>query len=96
MFGNNSSNKNEGTSKKKPGPKKGSKRNPYANRPGPKRLMDQPNLNQQRLDMMPSFQSSSSSSNLQQNQEAELPNIIDINTDDEEVLHIILISVDWY
>ncbi|KAI8082375.1 hypothetical protein BDF21DRAFT_398476 [Thamnidium elegans] len=50
MFGNNTSKKNEGISKKKPGPKIGSKRNPHANRPDSKRLMDQSRLQQQQLD----------------------------------------------
>ncbi|KAI8090713.1 hypothetical protein BDF21DRAFT_449752 [Thamnidium elegans] len=48
----NISKKNEGISKKKPGPKVGSKRNRHANRPDSKRLMDQPSLQQQRLDKM--------------------------------------------
>jgi hypothetical protein len=84
MSGSNSSKKNEGTSKKKPGPKVGSKRDPHANRPGPKRLMDQPNLHQQRLDKMTLFQSTSSSSNtLQEDQQVSPFNIIG----SEEVIH---------
>ncbi|KAG2193025.1 hypothetical protein INT47_012150 [Mucor saturninus] len=42
MFGGSSSNQNDGASKKKPGPKPGSKRDPHASRPGPRRLMDLP------------------------------------------------------
>ncbi|GAA5803754.1 hypothetical protein HPULCUR_009238 [Helicostylum pulchrum] len=77
MFGSNPSNKNGGISKKKPGPKVGSKRDPRANRPGPKRLMDQPNLQQQLLDQMTLFQSSSSSSStLQDDQQVSSFNII--------------------
>lgn len=84
MFGSNSSNKNGGISKQKPGPKVGSKRDPHANRPGPKRLMDQPNLQQQRLDQMTVFQSAtSSSSTMQDDQQVSLFNTIN----SEEVIY---------
>ncbi|KAG2235442.1 hypothetical protein INT48_005792 [Thamnidium elegans] len=67
MFGSNISKKNEGISKKKPGPKVGSKRNRHANRPDSKRLMDQPSLQQQRLGKMTLVQSvPTSSSTLQE------------------------------
>jgi len=81
MSSSNSSNTNKSISKKKPGPKAGSKRDPHSHRPGPKKLMDQPLLQQQRLDMMKSFQSPSSSSN-------SMPGIeqayTDVETVDEE------------
>ncbi|KAG2192715.1 hypothetical protein INT47_010358, partial [Mucor saturninus] len=59
MFGGSSSSQNDGASKKKPGPKSGSKRDPHASRPGPKHMMSQPNLSQQRLDRMSVFQTGS-------------------------------------
>jgi hypothetical protein len=83
MSGNNLSNKNGGISKKKPGPKIGSKRDPHANRPGPKRLMDQPNLYQQRLDMMSLFQSSPSSSSTQREDQTSHLDA----TNSEDVIH---------
>lgn len=61
MFGGSSSKKTDGISKSRPGPKVGSKRDPYAARPGPKRMMDQPNLSQQRLDQMSLFKTRSRS-----------------------------------
>lgn len=59
MFSGSSSNKNEGVPKSKPGPKVGSKRDPHAARSGPKRMMNQPNLNLQRLDQMSLFRTGS-------------------------------------
>ncbi|KAG2204310.1 hypothetical protein INT47_009352 [Mucor saturninus] len=59
MFGGSSSNQNDGASKKKPGPKAGSKRDPHASRLGPERMMSQPNLSQQSLDRMSVFQTGS-------------------------------------
>ncbi|KAG2232318.1 hypothetical protein INT48_009339 [Thamnidium elegans] len=77
VFGSSTSKKSGGISKKKPGPKVGSKRALHANRPDPKRLMDQPNLQQQRLDKMTLVQSvPTSSSTLQENQQVSPFNII--------------------
>ncbi|KAG2206773.1 hypothetical protein INT47_003715 [Mucor saturninus] len=59
MFSGSSSNKNESVPKSKPGPKVGSKRCPHAARPGSKRMINQPNLNQQRLDQMSLFRTGS-------------------------------------
>ncbi|KAI9260268.1 hypothetical protein EDC94DRAFT_648927 [Helicostylum pulchrum] len=95
MFGSRPSNKNGGISKKKPGPKVGSKRDPRANRPGPKRLMDQPNLQQQRLDQMTLFQSSSSSSsilslcdNVTQDAEDNVPSVATSNVNDDNSVEL--------
>ena len=71
MFGGSPSNQNDGASKKKPGPRPGSKRDPHALRPGPKRLMDHPGLTQQRLDRMAIFNTgSATSSRMQEDREA--------------------------
>ncbi|KAG2193803.1 hypothetical protein INT47_009945, partial [Mucor saturninus] len=55
----------------KPGPKPGSKTDPHAPRPGPKRLMDLPGLTQKRLDRMAIFNTgSATSSRMQEDREA--------------------------